>query len=88
MKQTTAAKLLAKFEKLNKFFVTGDGKPITPTWLQNIMEFLQENYHKTADMHWLAKNWENDNRCTNSLNVIMKLANDTYKDLTISNKNK
>ena len=85
MKQTTAAKLLAKFEKLNEFFVTGDGNPCTPTWLQNIMEFLKEHY-TTDNMHWLAKNWEHDNRCTNSLNVIMKIANDTYKDLTISNK--
>ena len=88
MELTTAAKLLAKFDKLNAFFVTGDGKSITPNWLKDIMDFLQENYHKTADMHWLSKQWENDDRCENTLNQIMRLANDTYKDLTISNKNK
>ena len=87
MKQTDAAKLLAKFEKLNAYFVTGDGNSVTPNWLKDIMNFLEEHYHKTADIHWLAKQWDNDDRAENSLNVIMRLANDTYKDLTLSNKN-
>ncbi len=87
MELTTAAKLLAKFEKLSNLYVTGDGKSVTPIWLQNVILFLQEHYHKTADINWLAKQWDNDGSYDDTFHDTMKIANEQYKDLTISNKN-
>ena len=64
MKQTLPARLLAKFEKLDKLYTNGNGQSVSPTWLVNILNFLEDYISDSLiDMKQLANNWH---RCYDS----------------------
>ena len=84
MKQTLPAKLLAKFEKLNALYANGNGQSVAPTWLTNILNFLEDYIHDSAiTMNQLATNWhrEYDSAVNGSLQDSMIKANQEYKNM-------
>ncbi len=88
MKQTLAARLIAKFEKLNTLYQGDSNEPMTPNWLTIVLNFLEDNRHDmNMDMKRMSELWHHmhDSASYGNWADQMRKANDEYKKMLTIN---